>query len=138
MANSQSVSPRFKQKTMAAFLDAAGLKAALYLASATKGGAGDVSYNTTGEVSGAGYSPGGVAVANANAVAVTGATAYWTPSAAVVYPTVTLASFDAIQFYRTSDSDLIGTWTFGAQSITAGTVTINMPANDSTNALLRA
>ena len=137
MANTQSVSISLKQDSMAAVLNGAAQKAALYLASASKG-ATDTVYNTTGEVTGTNYTAGGVSVTNANTVAVTGTTAYWTPSANIVYTNVTLSTaFDAVQIYRTSDSHLVGTWTFGSQTITAGTLTLTMPTNDSSNALLR-
>ena len=40
--------------------------------------------------------------------------------------------------YNSSQSNKsIATYTFGATSITAGTLTLTMPTNDSTNALLR-
>ena len=137
MANSQSVSSQFKSDSMAAVLNGAAQKAALYLASASKG-ATDTVYNTTGEVTGTNYTAGGVSVTNANTVAVTGSTAYWTPSANIVYTNVTLATaFDAVQIYRTSDNHLVGTWVFGSQTITAGTLTLTVPTNDAANALLR-
>lgn len=137
MANSQSVSSQFKSDSMGGVLNGAAQKAALYLASASKG-ATDTVYNTTGEVTGTNYTAGGVSVTNANTVAVTGTTAYWTPSANIVYTNVTLSTaFDAVQIYRTSDNHLVGTWTFGSQTITAGTLTLTMPTNDSSNALLR-
>ena len=140
MANTQAVSVQFKQDSMTAILPAAisTLKAALYLASATTNGS-NTAYTATGEVSGTGYTAGGVAVTAATAPAVTGTTAYWTPSAAIVYTTVTLGTaFDALMIYDTARSNkAIGVWTFGSQTITAGTLTINMPTNDSSNALLR-
>lgn len=137
MANAQAVSVQFKADSMGGILNGAAQKAALYLASASKG-ATDTVYNTTGEVSGTNYTAGGVSVTNGNTVAVTGSTAYWTPSANIVYTNVTLSTaFDAVQIYRTSDSHLVGTWVFGSQTITAGTLTLQMPANDSSNALLR-
>ena len=140
MANSQAVSVQFKQDMMTAILPGAiaTLKAALFLASATKDGT-TTAYNTTGEVSGTGYTAGGVAVTAATAPAVTGTTAYWTPSASIVFTTVTLTTaFDCLQIYDTARTNkAIGTWTFGSQTITAGTLTFTMPTNDSANALLR-
>ena len=114
-------------------------KAALYLASATRG-AGDTVYSVTGEVSGSGYSAGGVAVTTATAPAVTGTTAFFTPSASIVYTTVTLATaFDAVLIYNdTSATKLaVSVHTFGSQTITAGTLTLTMPTNDATNGLVR-
>lgn len=113
-------------------------KAALFLVSASRG-AGDTVYNTTGEVSGTGYTAGGVAVTNATAPTSTGTTAFWTPSASLVYTTVTLSTaFDAVLIYNTTQGDkAVGVYTFGSQTVTAGTFTLTMPTNDATNALIR-
>lgn len=141
MANSTAVSVQFKLDALAALLPAAisTLKAALYLASATTNGA-NTAYTATGEVSGTNYTAGGVAVTAANAPTSSGTTAYWTPSANIVYTTVTLATaFDAVMIYDTARSNkAIGVWTFGSQTVNAGTLTLTMPTNDSANALLRA
>ena len=114
------------------------LKGALFLASASRG-AGDTVYNSTGEVSGTGYSAGGVAVTNATEPTNTGTTAHWTPSAAIVFTTVTLTTaFDAILIYNSTQGDkAIAVFTFGSQTITAGTFTLTMPTNDGTTGLLR-
>ena len=114
-------------------------KAALYLVTATRG-AGDTVYNVTGEVSGTGYVAGGVAVTTATGPSVTGTTAFFTPSASIVYTTVTLATaFDCVLIYNdTSATKLaVSVHTFGSQTVTAGTLTLTMPTNDSTNALVR-
>ena len=141
MANSTAVSVQFKLDALTAILPAsiATLKAALYLVSATTNGS-NTAYTATGEVSGTNYSAGGVAVTAANAPASSGTTAYWTPSASIVYTTVTLSTaFDAVMLYDTARSNkAIGVWTFGSQTVTAGTLTLTMPTNDSSNALLRA
>jgi hypothetical protein len=114
------------------------LKAALYLASATVNAA-TTAYSVTGEVSGAGYSAGGVTATNATAPTSSGTTAYWTPSASFTYTTVTLTtSFDCVLVYNSTQSNkAISAHTFGAQTITAGTFVLSMPTNDSTNALIR-
>jgi hypothetical protein len=112
-------------------------KAALYLTTATLG-AGTTAYTVTNEVSGSGYSPGGVAVTNATAPATSGTTAYWTPSASITYSSVTLSTaFDAVLIYNSSQSDkAVSVHTFGSQTITAGTFTLLMPANAAGTALL--
>jgi hypothetical protein len=112
-------------------------KAALYLTTATLG-AGTTAYTVTNEVSGAGYSPGGVTVTNATAPATSGTTAYWTPSASITYSSVTLSTaFDAVLIYNSSQSDkAVSVHTFGSQTITAGTFTLLMPANAAGTALL--
>jgi hypothetical protein len=114
------------------------LKAALYLASATVN-ASTTAYSATGEVSGSGYSAGGVTVTNATAPTTSGTTGYWTPSASFTYTTVTLTTaFDAVLVYNSTQSNkAISVHTFGSQTITAGTFTLTMPTNDSTNALIR-
>lgn len=114
-------------------------KAALYLASATIG-AGTTAYSATGEVTGTGYTAGGVAVTTATTPTTTGTTAFVTPSAAIVYSGVTLTtSFDCVLIYNdtAAGKNAVSVHTFTAQTITAGTLTLTMPANDSTNALIR-
>jgi hypothetical protein len=113
-------------------------KAALFLVSASRG-AGDTVYNTTGEVSGTGYSAGGIAVTNATVPSTSGTTAIWTPSASLVYTTVTLSvAFDAVLIYNSTQGDkAVSVHTFGSQTVTAGTFTLTMPTNDASNALIR-
>ena len=138
MANTQAISGAVKQAAMSAVVDGKAMKAALYLASATTNGSNAV-YTATGEVSGTNYSAGGVSITNGNTAGLTGTTAYWTPSASIVYTTVTLATaFDAVMIYSTTDSNRnIGVYTFGSQTVTAGTFTLTMPTNDSTTGLFR-
>jgi len=119
------------------------LKAALYLVSATKDASTTV-YNTTGEVSGTGYTAGGVTVTNATAptstnTSATAGVAFFTPSASLTYTTVTLSTaFDAVLIYNSTQSNkAISVHTFGSQTITAGTFTLTMPANTTSTALLR-
>jgi hypothetical protein len=113
-------------------------KAALFLVSATRNKS-DTVYNSTGEVSGSGYSAGGVTVTNATAPTLSTDTAVWTPSASIVYTTVTLATaFDAVLLYNSTQSNkAVSVHTFGSQTVTAGTFTLTMPVNDASNALLR-
>ena len=118
-------------------------KGALYLVSATYDAA-TTAYSVTGEVSGAGYSAGGVVVTNANPPVATNASAtagvaYWTPSASLTYTSVTLTTaFDAVLIYNSSQSNkAVSVHTFGSQTITAGTFTLTMPASTTTTALLR-
>ena len=114
------------------------LKAALYLASATINAA-TTAYTATGEVSGTGYSAGGVTVTNATAPTTSGTTGYWTPSASLTYTTVTLTTaFDCVLIYNSTQSNkAISAHTFGSQTVTAGTFTLTMPVSDATNALIR-
>lgn len=119
------------------------VKAALYLASATYN-ASTTAYSATGEVSGTGYTAGGVTVTNATAPTSTNASAtagvgYWTPSASIVYTTVTLTTaFDTVLIYNSTQSNkAVSVHTFGSQTITAGTFTLTMPSNTTSTALIR-
>jgi len=119
------------------------LKAALYLASATTNAATTV-YSSTNEVTGTNYTAGGVTVTNATAPTSTNSSStagvgYWTPSASIVYTNVTLStSFDCVLIYNSTQSNkAISVHTFTAQTITAGTLTLTMPSNTTTTALLR-
>jgi hypothetical protein len=114
-------------------------KAALYLVSATRN-ATDTVYSATGEVSGTNYSAGGVAVTTGTAPTLSSTTAIFTPSASIIYTTVTLSvAFDAVLIYNdTSSTKLaVSVHTFGSQTVTAGTFTLTMPTNDASNALIR-
>ena len=118
-------------------------KAALYLATATVN-ASTTAYSASNEVSGTGYSAGGVAVTfgtppTATNSSVTAGVAFVTPSASITYTTVTLATaFDAVLIYNSTQADkAVSVHTFGSQTITAGTFTLTMPTNDTTNALIR-
>jgi len=123
------------------------IKAALYLASATINAATTV-YTVTGEVSGTNYTAGGITVTNATAPTSTNSSAtagvgYWTPSASLVYTTVTLSTaFDTVLIYNATQLSgavgrAISVHTFSSQTITAGTLTLTMPSNTTTTALLR-
>lgn len=149
-ANSQAVCTSFKQDLLnglhafgASVIRAAttkdSFKAALYLATATLGAA-TTAYSATSEVSGTNYTAGGAAVTNATAPTTSGTTAFWTPSAAISWTTVTLSTaFDAVLIYNDTSSgkNAVAVYTFGSQTVTAGNFSLTMPANDSSNALLR-
>lgn len=148
MANTQAMCTSFKEEILTATHNfgtaptrgsgaADTFKAALYLASATID-ASTTAYTVTGEVSGVGYSAGGVAVTNATPPTTSGTTAYWTPSASIVYTSVTLTTaFDAVLIYNSSQSDkAVSVHTFGSQTVTAGTFTLTMPVNAAGTALL--
>ena len=118
-------------------------KAALYLTTATVNAATTV-YSTTDEVSGAGYTAGGVAVTfgtppTATNASATAGVAFVTPSASITYTTVTLTTaFDAVLIYNSTQSDkAVSVHTFGSQTVTAGTFTLTMPTNNTTDALIR-
>jgi len=148
MANSQAMTTSFKGEILTATHNfgtaptrgtgaADTFKAALYVTTGSLG-AGTTAYTVTDEVSGSGYTPGGVTVTNATAPATSGTTAYWTPSASITYSNVTLSTaFDAVLIYNSTQSNkAVSVHTFGSQTITAGTFTLLMPANAAGTALL--
>jgi len=148
MANTQAMTTSFMQELMTAthnFTTGTGdtFKAALYLASATVN-ASTTAYSSTGEVTGTNYTAGGVTVTNGTSplssnTSATAGVAYWTPSASISYSNVTLTTaFDAVLIYNSSKSNkAVSVHTFGSQTVTAGTFTLTMPTNDTSNALLR-
>ena len=118
-------------------------KAALYLTSATVNAA-TTAYSATNEVSGTGYTAGGVTVTAATPPTATNSSAtagvaFFTPSASITYTTVTLTTaFDCVLIYNSTQSNkAVSVHTFGSQTITAGTFTLTMPSNTTTTALLR-
>lgn len=152
MANTQAMATSFKvdllngihafgTSVVRGATTADSFKAALYLVTATMD-ATATAYTATNEVSGSGYSAGGVDLTGAAdwvAPTSTGTTAFSTPTASIVYTTVTLATaFDAVLIYNSTQSNkAVSVHTFGSQTVTAGTFTLTMPTNDSTNALIR-
>jgi len=113
-------------------------KAALYLASATVNAA-TTAYSASDEVSGSGYTAGGVAVTFGTPPSTSGTTAFVTPSASISYSAVTLATaFDCVLIYNSTQSNkAVSVHTFGSQTVTAGTFTLTMPTNDASTGLIR-
>jgi len=153
MANSAGVSNSFKSEVMMGYhqLGAATItsrtsltspttdtiKAALYNSSASIGPS-TTAYTASGEASGTGYSAGGITVTNANAPTTSSGVGIWTPSASLVYTTVSIGPVDCVLIYNSTQSNrAIEVCTFTAQTPVAATLTLTMPTNDSTNALLR-
>lgn len=154
MANTQAMTTSFMGELMTAThnfgtapVRATGatdsFKAALYLTTATVN-ASTTAYSASNEVSGTGYSAGGVAVTfgtppTATNSSATAGVAFVTPSASITYTTVTLTTaFDAVLIYNSTQSDkAVSVHTFGSQTITAGTFTLTMPSNTTTTALIR-
>lgn len=148
MANVQAIATSFKKEILNGIhafgttvtrgaTTADTFKASLRLVSDTTGAA-TATYSSTGEVTGTGYSAGGVAFTWV-APATSGTTAYSTPSATITYTTVTLSTpFDAVEFYNSSQGDkTVAIYTFGSQTVTAGNFSLTMPTNDATTGLLR-
>ncbi len=118
-------------------------KMALYLTSATMDSTATV-YTSTGELAATGnYTATGASVTNATQPANTGGTgivAFWTPSASVSWAALTSSgAFDACLLYNDTSATkkAVAVFTFGSQTVTAGTFTLTMPTNDLTTGLIR-
>ena len=121
-------------------------KAALYLTTATLN-ASTTAYSATNEVSGSGYTAGGVTITGSPAwntptatnSSVTAGVGFTTPTASITYTSVTLATaFDTVLIYNSSQSNTaVSVHTFGSQTVTSGTFTLTMPSNTTSTALLR-
>lgn len=111
------------------------VKAALFAAAAALD-ASRATYSATNEASGAGYTAGGVTMSGrqTSASGTKGIATFnnlqWTG--------LTLSDFRYLELYDTSNSNRsCVVYDLGAQSISAGTLNINWPAYDPTNAMLR-
>jgi len=151
MANSQAICTSFKtelltgQHVLKAINPARSLntadtfKAALYTTAATVNAATTV-YSATNEVTPVtGYTAGGTSV-TWSAPASTGTTTYANLAANISWTvTGTLGpSFDAVLIYNSSQGNkAVSVHTFTAQTITNGTLTLTIPANNSTSAMMR-
>lgn len=148
MSNAQAITTSFKTEILSA-LHALGTtviraattadvcKAALFVATATIGAA-TATYSTTNEVTGSGYTAGGITVAW-SAPSNSGTTAFTTLSADAAFGTVTLATpFDCMLIYNSTQSNkTIMAVTFTAQTVAAAAFSVTMPANAVGTALLR-
>jgi len=113
---------------------------ALYYATATIN-ASTTAYTATGEVANSGsYTAGGISFGGFNAPANTGAQAYTTPTASwTTGAAFSAAAFDCILMYNGTQAGnlAVAAFTFGSQTIVAGTFTLTMPANAAGTGLLQ-
>ena len=156
MANTQAMCSSFKQELLrgshALFTQAANgvrtvttkdiIKAALYTVAASPSiDSTTTAYTATGELAATGnYARDTKVVTTGNDAGLTGTTAFWTPSASIVWTALTSsAAFDCVLLYNASSTGklAISVHTFGSQSVTAGDFTITMPTNDSSTGLIR-
>ena len=137
MAISQAMCTSFKSEILDEQHDLAAdtIKIALYTSSASLG-AGTTAYSTSNEVSGSGYTAGGVALSS-KTVATSGTTAYFDAAD----PEWTSASFTAngALIYNDTNSDKsVATIDFGGdKTSTAGDFTIVFPAAAASTAIIR-
>lgn len=104
-------------------------------------GAASTNYsNITGnsdEVSGTGYSAGGVSLTNITPTS-TGTTAFWSFSPNPSWTTATFSTTACMIYNSSASNKSTSTYDFGGtQSVSAGTFTIVMPTADASNAVLR-
>ena len=107
-------------------------------------GAATTNYsNLTGnsdEVTGTGYSAGGydITAANNTTPTTSGTTAYTTPGVNPSWTTATFSTAGCIMYNASKSNKAAYVGSFGGtQTVTAGTFTVLMPTNNSSNALLR-
>ena len=136
MAILQGMCSSFKQESWLGIHDLATdtLKIALYTAAADLGPSTTV-YTATGEVSGTGYTAGGVTLTNVQ-VLLSGTTAYVTFD----NPTWANASFvcrGALIYNSTEANRAIAVLDFGADKTASGMFTVQLPAATAAAALLR-
>ena len=135
MAITQTTCTSFKREQYLAIHDFSTdvLKIALYTSGSTIG-ADTTVYTTTDEIAGAGYTAGGEIMTGVT-VNTSGTTAY-VDFADVVW-TGSLTARGALIYNSSKSNKSIAVLDFGADKTSATVFTIQMPANDSTNALLR-
>jgi hypothetical protein len=149
LANTQAMATSFKGELLTGqhnfgvgFIRAATtvdtFKAALYVTTATINAA-TTAYSATNEVSGTGYTAGGLTVTNATVPSTSGTSAIWTPSASLAWTTVTLSTaFDTVLIYNSTNTNrAVSAHTFGAQTVTAANFTLTMPVNAVGTALVQ-
>ena len=115
-------------------------KAALFTAASSLGTTTTSYTGAVTEVAGTGYTAGGETVTFGTAPNNTTTTSFITPSASIVYTTVTLStSFDAMLLYNNTNAgkNSVAIYTFTAQTVAAGTFSLTMPTNDASTGLLR-
>jgi len=110
-------------------------KMALYTSSATLGAA-TTAYSGTNETSGTGYTAGGNTLTN-NGVATSGTTAY-VDFADTTWSTATITARGCLIYNSSLSNASVSAHDFGSdKSATGGTFTVQFPAADSSNAIIR-
>jgi len=137
MAISQALCSSFKSELLGGThdLDTDVIKIALFTSSATLG-ASTTAYSTTNEVSGTGYTAGGNTLASA-AISLDGTTAI-VDFADTTWSSATITANGAL-IYNSSKADrAIAVLAFGGdKTSTNGDFTIQFPAADASNAIIR-
>ena len=131
----QTLTTSFKEQLLLAVHDFSTdtFNIALYSASADLG-ATTTEYTATGEVTGSGYVAGGIALTGTT-VTVSGTTAFVDFDAAVFSAAVTARG--ALIYNASKSNKAVAVLDFGADKTSTTTLTVTMPANTSTSALIR-
>lgn len=134
---SQALCSSFKQQILLGEhdLDTDVLKIALYTSLATLSAA-TTAYTTSDEVVGTGYTAGGNTLTGAT-VSLTGTTAF-VDFSDTSWTTATITARGALIYNSSKSNKAIAVLDFGSdKTSTAGTFTIQFPANDASNAIVR-
>lgn len=137
MAITQAMCTSFKVDLFGGIqdLDTDVIKIALYTSSATID-AGTTAYTTSNEVVGTGYTAGGNTLTGA-AISSSGTTA-WVDFADTTWTTATITARGALIYNSSKSNKAIAVLDFGAdKTSTTGDFTVQMPAADASNALIR-
>ena len=111
-------------------------KIALFTSSASLDAA-TTAYSTTNEVVGTGYTAGGNTLTNV-APTSSGTTAYLSFTSPTTWTTATITANGALIYNSTQGNKAVAVLAFGGdKTSTAGDFTIQFPAADSTNAIIR-
>jgi hypothetical protein len=103
--------------------------------------AGTVNYSTmtgnTDETSGTGYAAGGDTLTNTTPTS-SGTTAYTTFAANPSWTSASFSTSGCLIYDSSSSNQCVGVWSFGGtQTVTSGTLTVLMPVNASSTALIQ-
>jgi len=137
MAISQAMCTSFKAEILGGIqdLDTDVIKIALYTSAASLDAA-TTAYTTSNEVTGVGYSAGGNTLASPT-ISTSGTTAY-VDFADTSWTTATITARGALIYNSSKANRSIAVLDFGSdKTSTAGTFTVQMPANTAADALIR-
>ena len=140
MAITQAMCTSFKKKLLEGthnFLNSGGstFKLALFTSSATLGAA-TTAYATTNEVTGTGYSAGGLALTRVDPS--TSGTTALTDFADLTFSTATITANGAVIYNSSASDKAVIVLAFGGdKTSTAGDFTIQFPTADASNAIIR-
>ena len=137
MAISQAMCTSFKAEILGGIqdLDTDVIKIALYISAASLDAA-TTAYTTSNEVTGVGYSAGGNTLASPT-ISISGTTAY-VDFADTSWTTATITARGALIYNSSKANRSIAVLDFGSdKTSTAGTFTVQMPANTAADALIR-